>query len=87
MSEKEPIGRVTHYFDKLGVAVIGLTGSLKIGDRIEIITAEGPFQQEVSSMQADRKPIEHASIGDSVGMKVDHPVRQGNPVSRVIETE
>jgi translation elongation factor EF-1alpha len=85
MAEKEPVGKVTHFFDKISVAVIELTGSLKAGDKIEIETKEGPFQQEVTSMQVDHKPVEKAKKGDAIGMKVDNPVKEGNPVSKLAE--
>ena len=74
------VGEVTHYFDKIGVAVIKLTGDLKVGDSIRIETAKGDFTQEVSSMQVDKEAIESAKKGQEVGMKVDEPVKEGNTV-------
>ena len=85
MAEKKKIGKVTHFFDKISVAVIELTGALKAGDKIEIMTKEGPFQQEVASMQVDHNPVEKAKSGDAIGMKVDNPVKEGNIVSKVNE--
>jgi len=85
MAEKELIGKVKHYFDKISVAVIELKGELKTGDKIEIVTAEGPFQQEVDSMQIEHNKIEEANKGDAIGMKVDNPVKDGNEVFLVKE--
>ena len=83
---KKPIGKVTHYFDKIGVAVIMLSGSLKAGDRIEIgKSEEDAFQQEVASMQVKHKPVEKAKKGDAIGMKVDHPTKAKAVVSKVTE--
>lgn len=85
MAEKQPIGKVTHFFDKISVAVVELTGELKVGDTIEIETSEGPFQQKVDSMQIEHNSVETAKEGDAIGLKVDNPVREGNKVSKVTE--
>ncbi len=85
MGEKQPIGKVKHFFDKIGVAVVELTGELKVGDTIEIETSEGPFQQKVDSMQVEHNPVETAKKGDAIGLKVDNPVREGNKVNKVTE--
>ena len=79
MSEKE-IGEITHYFSKVGVAVLKLTKSLKVGDKIHIQGVSADFEQDVTSMQVDRKPIEKAKAGDDVGMKVDEPVKGNEKV-------
>lgn len=81
---EEEIGKVTHFFDKISVAVLGLTGELKTGDKIRIEAAE-PFVQEVNSMQVEHKPIEEAKAGDDVGMKTDKPCRPGDKVVKLTE--
>ncbi|OGG72499.1 hypothetical protein A3A38_04690 [Candidatus Kaiserbacteria bacterium RIFCSPLOWO2_01_FULL_53_17] len=73
----KPIGKVTHYYDKAGVAIVELQGELKIGDRIKIERGENSFEQEVSSMQKEYKPVEKAGKGDAVGIKVDQKAKEG----------
>ncbi|MEK7167801.1 MAG: hypothetical protein AAB791_02245 [Patescibacteria group bacterium] len=81
---EEKIGKITHYFGKIGVAVIELTdGSLKAGDKIKVLTHDGEFEQEVSSMQVDHQEVATAKKGESVGLKVDNPVKEGNEVFKV----
>lgn len=82
MAEKL-IGKVTHYFDNLGVAVLGLTAALKVGDTIRIEGGDVNFTQTVDSMQIDREPIDKAKKGDDVGMKVSEKVREGYRVYKV----
>ena len=36
MSKDNLIGKVTHWYDKLGVAVIKLNKALKVGDQIKV---------------------------------------------------
>jgi translation elongation factor EF-1alpha len=81
MPETE-IGRITHFFDKISVAVVKLTGELKIGEKIRIEAAV-PFVQTVGSMQVQHKAITGARPGDDVGMKVDKPCADGDRVIKL----
>lgn len=68
------MGQVTHYYDKLGVAVVDLTAALAIGDQIKIAKDNQTIEQKVESIQVDHKQIDKAKKGDSVGLKVAQPV-------------
>jgi len=81
-SEKE-IGFVEDYFVKVEVAAIKLSHSLKQGQKIHIKGHTTDFEQEVDSMQIDRKEIEEAKAGDSVGIKVQDRVRRNDKVYAV----
>ncbi|MBU2561586.1 MAG: hypothetical protein KKD17_04765 [Nanoarchaeota archaeon] len=81
MPEKQ-IGKVTHFFDKISVAVLHLNGTLKAGDKIRIEASE-PFVQTVTSMQVEHKPIKEAKAGDDVGMKTDKPCKEGDKVVKL----
>jgi translation elongation factor EF-1alpha len=77
--EKE-IGKVTHYFDRAGVAVINLTASLKVGDKIRIKGHTTDFEQDVVSMQVEHNSISEGKKGEVIGIKVDEKVRDGDIV-------
>ncbi|MFH1575905.1 MAG: EF-Tu/IF-2/RF-3 family GTPase [Candidatus Nealsonbacteria bacterium] len=81
--EGKLIGKISHYFGNISVAVIDLSGVLKIGDTIRIIGGETDFNQEISSMEVDHKKVDSAKKGDSVGFKVDQKVRDGYKVYKV----
>jgi putative protease len=81
--EGKLIGEVTHYFGKIGVAVIKITDDLKTGEEIRIAGGEIDFNQIVESMEADHKEIEQAKSGDSVGLKVKEKVREGYKVYKL----
>ena len=81
--EKKLVGKVKHYFDKIGVAVIELSEDLDEGAEISIEGHETKTQQPASSMQIDRKPVMHAHKGQSIGLKVQTPVKEGDKVFRV----
>lgn len=76
--EKKLVGKISHYFDKINVAVVELEDKLKAGDKIVIESGDGSesFTQEVKSMQVEHETIDKAKKGDSVGMKTDQPAKE-----------
>jgi putative protease len=76
---KREVGKITHYYSKIGVAVVELTGTLKVGDRISI-EGKSNFEQVVNSMQIEKKDIRQATAGQAIGLKVDQPVKEGDKV-------
>ncbi len=77
------VGRVSHYFTHISVAVIELTAPLRVGDRIRVQGATTNFEQPISSMQIEHAVVQEAGAGDSVGLKVRDRVRQGDTVYRL----
>jgi putative protease len=77
------VGEITHYYDKIGVAVVKVLAPIKVGDRIKISGHDKEFEQEVASMQIEHQNIEQAKKGDDVGMKVDQPVKDGDEVFKI----
>ena len=83
MADK-PIGKITHFFNKISVAVIKLeNGNLKKGDKIKIEGHGKEFEQEVTSMQVEHKEIEIAKKGTEFGMKMNEDVKPGDLVYKV----
>lgn len=80
IAKGKKIGQVTHYFGKIGVAVLKLTGPLKTGDQIVISGRGEEYEQTVDSMQVDHQTIPEAKAGDDVGMKVAKLVKPGDEV-------
>jgi translation initiation factor IF-2 len=77
------VGKITHYYDKIGVAVIELEGKLSEGDTIRISGHGNEFTQPVNSMQIEHENIKEAKKGDAIGLKVDQPVKEGDEVFKV----
>ena len=82
--ERLEIGRVTHFYSKIGVAIISLDGSLNVGDRIALIGATTDLEQIVKSMQVEHQNIDEAKPGDLVGLKVKDKVREGDTVFKLL---
>jgi len=82
--EKQLIGKITHYFAKIGVAVVDLQDNLSVGDKISIEGGTTNITQNVESMQIEHKEITSAKKGDSIGMKVVDRVREGDAVYKIV---
>lgn len=82
MADKQ-IGKVAHYYDKIGVAIIELSGSLKVGQTLKFVGHDNEFTQDISSMQYEHQPIVEAKKGQSVGVKVDQKVKENDLVYAV----
>jgi len=79
------VGEVTHYYDKIQVAVVKLvSGDLKVGDKVRLTDSAGEdVEQEIKSMQIEHAKIEIAKKGDEFGLKVDTPVKAKSDVVKV----
>ena len=81
--EGKLIGKITHYFGNIGVAVIELSDTLKVGETIRIVGGETDFNQEVKSMELEHQKVETAKRGQLIGLKVDQKVREGYRVYKI----
>lgn len=80
----EEIGRITHFFPKIGVAVIEITADgLKVGETVRIKGHTSDFTQVVESLQQEHLQVPEVRKGASAGMKVKEHVREGDKVFRV----
>ncbi|MBU0613432.1 hypothetical protein KKB10_05485 [Patescibacteria group bacterium] len=80
LEEEKEIGQISHYYGKVGVGIIELTDTLKQGDTIHIKGNSTDFEQNISSMEVEHESVEKAGKGDSVGIKVDQKVKEGDLV-------
>lgn len=79
------IGKVTHYYDHIGVAVMTLEDSLKLGDKIHIVGHSTDLIQRISSMQIEHHGVVWVKPGDNVAIRVIEPVREHDVVYRIVE--
>jgi hypothetical protein len=79
------IGRITHYYNHLNVAVLSLSDSLKLGDKIHLLGHVTDFTQRVTSMEVEHHNIVWVKPGDDVAIVVTEPVREHDIVFRVVE--
>ncbi len=84
MSEElQEVGRVSHFFTKISVAVIELTATISVGDRILIKGPTTNLEQTVDSMEIEHEKVQRAGAGQSIGMKVKDRVRETDVVYKI----
>lgn len=79
----EEVGRISHYFSRIGVAAVVLKKPLKVGDRVRIKGSKTDFEMVIDSMEINNQKIEQAMAGDEIGIKVDDKVRKKDIVYRI----
>lgn len=84
MEKEKEVGKITHYYDHLQVAVVSLSDSLKVGDKVHIVGHSEDFSQTITSIQADHKNIEVAKAKEEIGLKVDQKVHENSKVYKIL---
>jgi putative protease len=80
MEELREVGKVSHFFSKINVAVIEVKGTISVGDQIFIKGPTTDIKQTVDSMEIEHEKVKQATAGHSVGMKVKDRVRENDIV-------
>jgi translation elongation factor EF-1alpha len=81
----DPIGKVTHYFDRIGVAVLQLTGTIRVGDTIHFHGHSTDFKQKVDSLQIEHQSVPEGNPGQDVALKTTEKVRPNDSVLKVTD--
>ena len=80
LADKDKVGKVIHYYDKIGVAVIKLEKALKVGDSVKFVHGEDEFEQNIESMQLEHEQVQSGKKGEEVAVKVDRETKSGTLV-------
>jgi translation elongation factor EF-1alpha len=81
------IGEVTHFYSRIYVAVLKLSGEINTGDQVHILGHTTDFVQRVRSMEIDHRPVQTVAAGKEVALKVMQLVRRGDIVFKVSGAE
>lgn len=77
---EQRIGKVTHYFARIGVAVLELEEGLQVGDTIHVRGHTTDFTQQVRSMEIEHRKMQSVGAGADVAVKVEERVREGDAI-------
>ena len=78
---EEKVGEVTHYFNKLGVAAVMIEhGALHKGDKLHVVGHTTDAEVVVESLELEHHPIDEATEGQNVGIKLGEHVREHDEV-------
>jgi len=81
--ELQEVGKIAHFFSKISVAVVDLSATLSVGDRVRIQGPTTDFEQTVDSMQIEHEDVKTAKAGQSIGLKVKERVREKDTVYKI----
>jgi putative protease len=80
MDKLEEVGKVLHYFSRIGVAIVELKAPVSVGDQILVKGPTSDFEQVIESMQIEHVNVSTAKKGDSIGLKVNKLVKPNDIV-------
>jgi len=79
------VGEVSHFYDRISVAVITLSSPLAKGDKVHFLGHGSDFTQEITSMQIEHESIDAAKKGDEIALKILKPVKKNTSVFLITE--
>jgi predicted flap endonuclease-1-like 5' DNA nuclease len=77
------LGRVEDYFAHVGVMALQLLAPVSVGDVIRIKGHTTDITQKVESMQIEHQPVQAASVGNAVGIRISDRARKTDLVYRI----
>jgi hypothetical protein len=77
------LGQVEDYFAHVGVMALKLRAPVSVGDTIRVKGHTTDITQPVESMQIEHQPVQTASVGDSVGIKISGRARRTDIVYKI----
>ncbi len=81
------VGEVTHFYDRLCVAVLRLTEPIHVGDMVHLLGHHADFQQRVESLQIEHQAVREAGPGQEAALKVTQTVHPGDAIFKVSREE
>lgn len=78
--KNKPIGKVTHFYAQIKVAIVKFNTNVKVGSELYFKGATTDFKEAPKSMQYDHKPVAVAKKGKQIGIKLKKRVREGDLV-------
>lgn len=77
------LGQVEDYFAHVNVMALKLLAPVSVGSMIRIKGTTTDITQKVESMQIEHQPVQTASAGDSVGIKIIDRARRTDVVYKI----
>ncbi len=78
---EKKIGKVTHYYEKIGVAAIELQDDVvHPGDHLHIVGHTTDADVMVESIELEHRPLNEAHPGQNVGVRIHEHVREHDDV-------
>ena len=79
----QEVGKIIHFFGRINVAVVDVSGTISVGDKIAIKGPTTDIEQSITSMEIEHAKVLHATAGQSVGMKLSGQARENDTVYKI----
>ena len=79
----KPVGRVTHFYGGIKVAIVKFNKAVKVGAMLHYKGATTDFKKAAGAMQFNHKEVKKAIKGKQIGIKVPKRVREGDEVFEI----
>jgi hypothetical protein len=76
----KPVGKVTHYYAHIKVAIVKFNIKIKTGTELYFKGATTDFKEAAKSMQFDHEAVAVAQPKKQIGIKLKKRVREGDLV-------
>jgi len=80
---RKPIGKVTNYLQRIGVAIVSLIDEIRANDIVLIEGTTTSFIQDALSIEIDNKKVERAKASQTIGLQVNERARKGDVVFKL----
>jgi translation elongation factor EF-1alpha len=82
------IGKVVNFYQKIGITIIELSGTLSVGDKIKVYKdGKCVLTQEIDEIAMNQKKIPFAKHGDVIALALltDEKIQKGSEIFRLGE--
>ena len=77
------VGKITNYYEKIGMTIVELSGNLTVGDKIKVYKdGECLLTQKVGEIIMNQKNVSYAKSKDVVALVLNEKVQKGSEVFR-----
>lgn len=78
------IGKVTNYYENIGVTVVALTGNLAVGDVIKIYKdGEEILEQKIDEILLNQKSVVSADRHDVIALHLNAKIKKESEVYKI----
>lgn len=80
MVKNNSIGKITHWYDKIGVAVVKLDKALQVGDKIKIKHGGQEFEETIASMELNHQSVQSGKKGQEIAVKLSQKAGENSEI-------
>ncbi|MEK7071542.1 MAG: hypothetical protein AAB943_01235 [Patescibacteria group bacterium] len=80
MVKNNSIGKITHWYDKISVAVVKLEQALQVGDKIKIKHGGQEFEETITSMEFDHQSVQAGKKGQEIAIKLSQKAGENSKI-------